>query len=213
MNEKISDLIARHISHLPFLSKVAGCVQELKYKQKGVAKEIKIPIASVVYTSSTDFSGRLNLDESAVIEPKYCEVSEQNKDLVPNSKETGIAYFEDGGYKRIDGNKRTNVFEGDLTLVVWLNMKKIGDYSITEICKSLLSQLPSQLNDETFQSAKITIEAVKPKRPSPFEKYTYNEAEKQYLNFPFDYFAVKIKHVVRVSKNCSSNIILNPQEC
>ena len=213
MNYTIAEILAKQLSYLPWLSKVAGLVQEASLTIKGGGIK-KIPIASVVYTSSLDWSGRTNLDPAAVIVPKYCEANEDYQDLIPNSLELGIAYFEDQGSKLVRELSTSDMYDGQLLLVVWINKKLIGNIATDVLLFEVMKALPRSIKQVPYvHNGKISIDTVEPNRPSPFEKYSYNEAEKQFLIYPYDYFSFKIKYRVIVSHGCAQLIEPAPIPC
>ncbi len=100
-------------------------------------------------------------------------------------------------------------------LVCWLNLKKIGDdYKLGDFISAVVAQLPMNLvPTEHIIGGTVSCSAVLPNRPSPFDKYDYNEAEKQFIIYPFDYFSLQITTRIITPRLCGTNVVLNPMEC
>ena len=188
MNDKIAILLASQLIAKDFLTKAAGCVQELKFPVKG-KKDKKIPAVRSLYTS-----------DGTVVK---CLPEEDYKDLIPNSGETGILYFEDLGSKKTAGNVRMETWKGSLRLVCWLNHNKTATTTTEEACDEVKRDVPQHIENQFgIFSGKIKVVEVYPKRPSPFDRYTYDEKETQHLIFPYDYFSLKIEYVANVAAGC-----------
>lgn len=223
MNNKIASMLAAHLINLPFLTVTAGLVQELSIAvpngTKGT-KVKKIPAVRTIYTKPVTtggaFNGSFNLSFSTGgATQNTCEKIDDYFDLIPKTKETGILYFEDLGTKLVKEDIRKSEYTSTMNLVCWLNMKKIGDnYDIGDFIAATIAQIPMQLTHSEFIiGGRVKCEGVLPNRPSPFVKYDYNEAEKQFITHPFDYFSLRITASVLINKMCGVNITLNPETC
>jgi len=199
MNEIIADFLAQHFINMPYVTRAAGCVQMRKYKGKGGAEK-RVPAASKVYQQ---------------LQPEEIRCDPDSLDLVPQSRETGILYFEDKGAKNTNSNKRMDTWEGKLELVYWANFKKIGaDTSIGDLQGNILQNLPQNIAASgALISATVKPSRIMPKRPSPFDPYTYDEAATQFITPPYDYLHIEISYKALTLAGCATNIILNPDEC
>ena len=203
MNNLIADKLAEsYINDIDFLNKTAGCITEIK---KPVKKDVwaTIPGASIVYTKEIE-SGILT-----------CDRTEFYKDLVPNTNDIGVLYFEDLGSRQIKKNKRYTTWKCELRGVCWMNMKKIGfDNSPEELSGHVIQSTPSHfVQDNYLLGGSIKVSQMYPKRPSPFDKYSYKEEITQHLIHHFDYFSFKIEVGLIISNTCHIKIILNPATC
>lgn len=141
------------------------------------------------------------------------------KALIPDSKKKGLIYFEETGaisVGRLTSSGFTQ-YRSNLTMVVWLNKKKITGETYSEITKTaverLLSKLSTAISGEVgFINIKVKAETIN-QNPQIFGKYTYDEEVTQYLRPPFEYFAVGLS-VSYFSKNvCAPELIINPIDC
>ena len=137
-------------------------------------------------------------------------------DLVPNSNKRSIIYFENNGIKisPINGN----IFEcvANVRLVCWCNLKKINDTFVNAdlIKLAVIQAMPVSLSNVfPYSFIRIELTGEETKNVSIFSKYTYNEEEKQYLIFPFDYFALNYEVSFYVGSNCIEPITISPSIC
>lgn len=224
MNDITATLLAQHLINLPFLTQTTGLVQELSLKVPNgtkTAKVKKIPAARVEYrkpvSGGGSFNGSFNLsfNTGGGVVTNVCPHNGTYYDFIPKTAETGILYFEDGGSKLIKSDTRKAEYTGTLTLVCWLNMKLIGDnYKIGDFINAVAAQIPLHLAQSNFViGGSVVVDQVLPNRPSPFNKYDYDEAEKQYITYPFDYFAMKLNTKIIINRLCTTSIVLDPLQC
>lgn len=189
MNDIIADILAKKLAGLGFVSKAAGLVYDLKTKSKGIDKIF--PAATKVYINSEACS-----DESVY------------KDLIPNSKDTGILYFED-----LDSDLvyKTDVYEqwkGSLKLVGWFNVLDVCQkinlfHSIHDINCLIKNVIEEGLSDtDAIFESSIGITKHYSKRRNPFLRFSYDETQTQYLIHPFDFFSFKVDYTVFAKCNC-----------
>ena len=144
-----------------------------------------------------------------------CETSDYI-DLVPNSSKKSIMYFEENGFSVTQINN--NIFEcvASVRLVCWFNLKNINDtLTNAELLKlNVIQAMPSAIdNVNPYSFIRVDLTSEETKSVAIFNKYTYNEEEKQYLIFPFDYFALNYDISFYVGKNCIDELIINPAVC
>lgn len=198
MNYIIAKALAKSLIGLSFLTKTAGCVQDVAFPVKNKRHKI-IPAAKEVFVS-----------EGAAIK---CLPAEDYTDLIPNSSETGILYFEDLGSKLTNSYARSEIWGGSLKLVCWVNHSKIENKTTHDLLNEIRAAIPQDLEAQGLIFAgKLKVTEVYPKRPSPFDKYGYDEKETQHLIYPFDYFSLKIEYTVHGAINCTGggNILTLP---
>ncbi len=199
MNEKIANIIKTNIEGLAFVDKIAGLVRPMRF-------EI------------------VNPDGSKIIKvlPVSCDITAEQctngnyLDLVPDAKYMSIIYFEDNGTTLMAKNDNWTYFNSRLTLVAWLNLKKINcectdSYNIILSMLAILPEFPIQ--SDIIREIRIVAVSEVPKTPSIFGKYTYNEITSQYLVYPYDYFALNISVDYRIKLDCISPLELNPCDC
>lgn len=163
--------------------------------------------------------------------PASCDVDglacwEQGRyfDLLPNDLYRAVVYFEQltgvrfVGYK--DSKDKTMIYQGNIRLVGWLNLKKFGatDCTITSrlvlgiikaltVTKGELSRTSGQLtvSDGDFTNAIVEVEPLQQVRqdPSVFSKYTLKETN---LLYPWDYFAIDLTCRLYVGRECFTEV-------
>jgi hypothetical protein len=193
MNEKIANILKGKIEDLVFVDKIAGLVRPIFVN---VLNESNTKVQKV-YPISCD----VTLNEC--IEGRY-------QDLIPESKYKSIIYFEDNGTSMQYVDKNWVKFNSRLTLVCWMNIKKLGDClnctTSTSVLLSILAAFPEfPFNDVSYgpiRDVRITSFSEAVKSNSIFSKYTYDEKITQYLLYPFDFFALNMQVEYRVNLEC-----------
>lgn len=194
MNKEIADIILSKIDGLAWVDKTAGLVRTSTIHQpsdKGTIKK-SFPVA--------------------------CD-SNNKVDLIPDSKKLSVMYFEDLGVNILGSDDRYINCESNLRLVVWLNGKRLGydgcgisSIAIMSILK-VFAGLFNPFNQGNFVKVKISGISELPKDASIFGKYTYDEAQTQYLMFPYDYFALQVKTSFSIAFNCLTDFEILPEQC
>jgi len=113
--------------------------------------------------------------------------------MTPDSKQSGIAYFENLGNDLVDGlsgGNRGQMYKATLRVVVWLNLDRITPPITGAMMAQVVASLSAGVGDTDFvKSVRVVPIKEVPRTAEIFSKYTYNEAEMQYLMLPYDYFA------------------------
>lgn len=199
MSQAIAEILRQRIAELAIVGKSAGLVRAITRNVGG--KNKTFPVACTVQDP-------LACSESTVV------------DLIPDSRYDSIVYFEDMGSstvpypaERLMGTK----YRVRLRLVGWMDTRKIGelcttgDQFIREIQEAVTVLKPYNL--DPFKGITHKVVSVQPKAPAIFGKYTYDEANSQYLNWPYDYFAIDIETVYILPPGCEEPIIPSEQDC
>jgi len=200
MIRRIVDEILPHLIALNFSDTIAGCVtvlsRNISAKDNAVANK-KFPIY-------------YNSDKTA------CNNYSDYIDLIPNSNKKSIIYFEEDGLSSTMINNNIIEIEANIKLICWVNLKKINS-SLTnaELIKlNVIKAVPDLLpNIGGYSFIRILPTGEDVKNVSIFSKYTYNEEEKQYLIFPFDYFALNYQVKFYMGRDCVEDIVINPALC
>lgn len=198
MNKLISTALAQSLINLDYITRASGCIEELKIPSKGGKGFKNVPAAREVFTA-----------------PSVCE-SGAYKDMVPNSAEVGIIYFEDLGTRREKAG-RLEKWRGTMRLVCWLQVgESCGNVYTTENINTIIASVREAVTQDLTSNGQIVSGKVwaaeeYPKRPSPFEKYDYNEKETQFLMYPYEYFSLKIEYFVVALGHCTITSIEIPQ--
>jgi len=196
MTDKIAQLILNEISILNWIDKTAGVVKPLRVKIKGGEEKV-YPIY---------------LNDATL-----CDSSTYT-DLVPDSSKMSILYFEDGGSEVIESGCKYTDMETSLKLVCWLNLKRINvDYTdALDIKLNLINNIPASIdNTDWVTKIRVMFGSEEVKSADIFSEYTYDEAEHQYLIYPYDYFALnyRIKYSIPMDSDCLTDIVINPGVC
>jgi len=194
MNAKIAEILKDEISSLAWIEKIAGLVKPVTYKDKS-GEEKTMP----VYTSDTDL----------------CHISHY-EDFCPDSKKKSIVYFEDQGMDVLNAGCNYIDIETNLRIVCWCNLKLINpEYSDAILLKldiiKNITQNPA--NNDWVTKIDVQFEGEETKSPDIFSDYTYDE-QKQFLMYPYDYFALnyKVRYSVPVNE-CFDDIVISPDIC
>ena len=194
MTELIADMLAQHYQTLDYISAAYGCVQEYHTKGK------RYPISRKKYQD----------DQECLPEGDYFTV-------LPESAQTGIVFFEDRGAQvdKAQSNSRYNVWKGTMNVTCWVNLKKIGTANdLGVLQRSFLESTPSALNSQSnFFGGIVKQVRILPKRPSTFERYSFDEDKRKFLTHPYDYFTIQLEYTARLSLLCPVNVVINPEVC
>lgn len=188
MNIDIADIIKTLISSANYIDKLAGLVRPYIVKGNGITK----------------------------IYPVSCELNEDAcasaiNDLIPDKKYRTLIYFEDLGSVMLerDGHGYTH-WKSNLKLVCWINMNKFvnaGCSIAPLIIQNILSLIPiGEATYGNYINARIRVTGEDVKSSLIFSKYSYDEAQRQYLHYPYDYFALNIEVFYKVHKSCTTLI-------
>ena len=181
--------------------------------------------SEVVGGIATTISQNKPTKDNKIIVKKFPAYYNENKttcnasdyiDLVPNSNKRSIIYFENNGIKISPINGNIIECVADVRLVCWANLKKINDTFINaDTLKLLVIQaMPVSLSNVfPYSFIRIELTGEETKSVALFSKYTYNEEEKQYLIYPFDYFALNYEISFYVGINCIDPILISPSVC
>jgi len=195
MNFDIANIIKGLIENENYIDKIVGLVRSFIKKVNGVTK----------------------------IYPVGCELTDDECeqmlfDLIPDAKYRTLIYFEDLGTVLIDrdGHGHTN-WRSSLKLVCWINTNKFeftGCSIAPLIIQNIVSLIPTGFfNSGNYQNVKIKVIGEDIKSNLIFSKYTYDEATRQYLQYPYDYFALNIQVEFRMHKSCVTALVPKENPC
>lgn len=205
-----------------------------------IAEPIKTAISAMpLFTTGTDtrISGvvlpvtKKDKEGNSFTFPVSCDVDgkacwEQGKyfDLLPNDLYRAVIYFEQQTDVRFTGYKDSKdtimIYETDLRLVGWVNLKKLGttDCAITDrlalgVIKTLtsnkgeISRNSGKLSvvDADYTNASIELVPVRQVRQDRaiFSRYTLKETN---LLYPWDYFAIDMRCYLYVGRECFTEV-------
>lgn len=140
------------------------------------------------------------------------------KDLVPNSKEKGILYFEDISTTPKGRAKGQFLYNSKIRLVCWINNKLIQGNNCKTINHILITQIRKALEVGYFnanQYSRIRVEAynVLENDYKIFERYSYPSEVLKYLMHPYEAFAIDFLVEYSISENCLPELVITPTVC
>lgn len=199
MIRKIVEQLMPYLQGLNFADTVAGCVTTLSVNRP--IKDNKV--------INKKFPVYLNENKTICDNSDYI-------DLVPNSDKKSIMYFEENGITSQQINDNLVEVTANVKLIGWFNLKAInGNLLDCELLKlNILKVIPGDIpNVSPYSFIRINFTGDDPKTVNIFSKYTYNEEEKQYLIYPYDYCALNFEILFYLGKMCVEDITLNPIIC
>jgi hypothetical protein len=203
MIHDIGEIIKARLIGLNFVDRLAGITQVVSYQEQ-------------------------TRDKNPIIQrmPAACDVESLNcgedksrlKDLVPDSKKRSVIFLEDVNGANFVGRTRNDLnFTANIRLVAWINQQKLGknDCSVSgPIMAKIIGalQTTSPFNSAPYTRITISINRIVPKTPAIFQRYTFPLEEKQYLMWPFDYFALDLLVKFSMNENCQDEFIIGPED-
>jgi hypothetical protein len=196
MIHRIATILKDRIAAFTYVDKIGGLVRVARQNREG--REIVIPVAG-------------DVDEAYACDPATI------RDMVPDDRYGCMVYFEDRGTTRITERTRGTSYRASLRLVCWVNTLKFGSDPTT--ADRILEQFTNDLNvgqpynTDTLIGLKHSVEGFPQRGASIFSQYTYPEAERQYLLWPFDAFALDITATYRIKPGCEEAPVPDDDAC
>ena len=138
--------------------------------------------------------------------------------LTPSDKYSGIAYFDlisNSNRGELSGGRAFQM-ESVVRLVVWLNMRRLSPSgNVPQAMAAIVSKLNGRYSDVApVGNIVVTPMQEVSKTPAIFSRWTYDEAESQYLMLPYDYFAFDFHLMFTLSAFCPTvNIAKVEPQC
>lgn len=199
MNKDIADILKGYVGTVGFADLVGGMVKTITFAEgeEGAAVIKRMPVDCGV-THAQCMSGKYSA-------------------LLPDGKKKSVMYFEDNGVTLVGQDVQDFTFQSKLTLVCWLNLKKLGktDCSASALAiATILNTLPTKyFNSGIYTRIQIQVESEQEKSPSIFSRYTYDDEKIQFLMYPYDYFALNISVKFTIPKACIPAWSNQPETC
>ena len=138
--------------------------------------------------------------------------------LVPSSDRSGISYFEVRDNRKLYdlSGGRAFMMSATVRVVVWLNTQRIAPAAgANEAFASVVSKLSGSYSDVSpISNISVTPMQEVPRGPEIFSRWTYDEAETQFLMLPFEYFAFDFEMNYVLSAGCAvGNIVRTEIQC
>lgn len=152
-----------------------------------------------------------------VTDPATCDVKKES-DMIPSKKLKSLIFFEADSFpSHVHDIAPGKLFEVRLRLVCWINCNFFG--ADCNCADTAALQLVSAINSvrydsDPYRSIQHTVVGGGTVRGADvFGRYTFNEAEMQYLSHPFDAFTLDIVTKVRLMLNCEPELTLDEVPC
>lgn len=198
MTEQIGDILAQHYAQtFSWIDRVHGVVERLPVKQAEGPDSF--------YPASLAFYPEPDVDEAC--KPGVLTY------VVPDAKYTALMHFEDLGAKPTKKVTGGEILTGRLMAVNWWNYSKIGVQPVGRLQAAMISAIPDEITVPGVGVAKISLNNVPPKRPSPWSAYSFPESTKQYLRSPYGHCAIVINYTIAIRYGCTPEIVINPSPC
>jgi len=213
MNDFIAIVLMSKLLHLDYVEKFGGVVQTIQRttkNQQGEQVVVRIPVSKAFRQFKDDQKD----DQENRIEALRCGLNSKIlEDFVPESKLSGLIYFEDNGVSP-DPNKRHSMLDfwnARLRLVGWFNQKKFRNEfdsnfrseAMLEIVQAIKTKRP--VKQGVLHQFFVTVDSIPSIDASIFSSFDYNEAQSQFLTAPFDFFAIDLSISFATAKNCLIN--------
>jgi hypothetical protein len=200
LNSAIANLLKTLVEGLAVSDKVAGLVRAIPYTVREGNRTV------VKYFP-------LGCD---VTDPEAC-TEQEVRDLVPDGSKRSIIYFEDMGWSRQKPHPPGAYrYTSRLRMVVWMNTKLIGDQCTIadSVQQDLIDAIEvERYNADPFQQIQHRAYSAPPVSNAIFSKYTYNESERQFLTWPYSYFAIDIETTFILPIGCKIPVTPVPVPC
>jgi len=136
--------------------------------------------------------------------------------FVPDSAFKSCIYFEEISTQIVSDNRRYYEKLSTVRLVGWFNLPKInkGLVSSEQLQHLIIDAIPETLqNINPASNISISIAAQPVKNAAIFNRYNYDETVRQYLIYPFDYFAIDLRISYNIARGCVDDVVLNIDPC
>jgi hypothetical protein len=210
MNKALARVLRDKLLDLPFIEVAAGLVQTVTTTDSvpnSAADEAAVSAVTKKFPVAT-----------SVIPEDFCKNGKEFR-TIPNSNYRSLIYFEEFGISVGPKNHGHTAFTSRIRMVIWLNRKNLVGASYTDISGRCMAMIIDRLtgnnpeNVDIFTRLTCEVAAILPQDASVFARYTYSEADRQYLRPPFEFFAIDFTCKYQVPSNCMDSINWNVKVC
>lgn len=198
INQTIAYLLKKSLVPLVergLITRLAGLVKTLETDRfsGGKKKKYRFPIPVEASESTCLSTGRVY------------------PDLVPDSSERLIVYFEDGGATCLNGDTK---WQSRLRLVAWGNR---DGFTIAEerqpelpiiIASLLIGAIRKATGEGIVNSLRVEITSSPEAGANLFSRYTYNETSSQYLMLPYFALGLDLTIIFTLQHDCAVNNLI-----
>lgn len=210
MNRELSIVLRDKLAGLPFVDLLGGMVQTLTVKDSLPDPEDLTAQAKVVVNKFP-----VTIDAIGADNCKGHEIG-----MNPDSSRRSIIYFEDFGVQANGRQHSMNGYISSLRLVCWLNRSRlVGDKykAVAGIMQAtIIDKIAGRNPENTGIFVRLTVDVAKilPQDNAIFGRYTYDEAVRQHLRPPYEFFAIDFSCKYFVSASCLGSVNWNnPKTC
>ena len=201
MNKELAKVLRDRLKgNLAFVDKYGAMVQTVEFKQEqdgGVGVRKRMPVAVESIAEGT------------------CSSLEMQ--MIPDSSNVGILYFEDGGTLPNGRKNQRYNYVSNLTLICWINRARVLTNSYSEISAMAINEIINKIgaeqnptNESFFTGLFIEVVRIPKQDAGLFSKYTYDETLTQYLRPPFEFFGIEFKCSYSINPSCIDEISVEP---
>lgn len=193
MIRPIIDKIVTQLKTLTFTDKVGGVVRTIEVRKSTQTGDV-VKRFPVINNSNNG---------------KYIE-------YLPESSLKSLHFFTERGTNLITHNKNYDIYEANVRLFNWYNLKKINPDFLNgnKLDRIIMSTIPETIaNFDGY--TRIGIERVSDvaKSSSLWSEWTINDIEKQFTNYPFDISCIDLKITFAYNFDCLTDIELKNIPC
>lgn len=204
MNSNLAHEMRLMLAGIPFVNVLAGLVRTLEYSEvleDGSGKTIvkRMPVTD-------DFDKQLFPCDKEI-------------NLVPNSANKGMIYFEDGGINEIKKTQYGIHFKSRIFLVCWVNKKLLFNDAYAPVIGQMELYVINALNTSNpvnvgiFTGLEMSASRIVEQQKGTFSKYSYDEKTTQYLRPPFDFFEIQFDANYYVNNACLEQLEIVNSNC
>lgn len=210
MNKALARVLRDKLLVLPFIDVACGLVQT-------VTTTDSIPNSAQDMAVVTAVTKKFPVATNVI--PKNLCLNGVEFRAIPDSSYRSLLYFEEFGLSvgaKIHGQTS---FTSKIRLVLWMNRKNLVGATYTDISGRCMSGIIDHLtgqnpeNIDIFTRLRCEVSGILPQDASVFSRYTYSEADRQYLRPPFEFFAIDFTCKFCVPANCMDSINWNTKVC
>lgn len=144
-----------------------------------------------------------------------CDAGNSYQRCTPDTKLRSLVYLEaeEPNSEALTANYTEYAMR--VNVVVWCNLKQINPvyYDASDIADELMGTLPDRLTASgAYHTIRLDVNGCS-RDVGIINKYSYDEAESQYLIYPFDFTIISMMVRFRRTNNCHGSTVLNPSSC
>lgn len=193
MTHGLCEILKSYLNSVPFADLVAGLAMPMKIKSGTVDKTIPAYFRETKTSCLTD----------------------DYVNLMPDSKLMSIMFWEEVGMRQTADMPKYYEFEADLRLIVWWNYEKVNVdlFSPTSLITSIIKTIPAKIPNTNNYSAILVEYLGQEPEGSSYNRYTIDEAESQFMTYPYDSVALNFRVYFRMAVDCIDMITIKPKIC